>query len=107
VDRKNGETLQIQFNTALQSSPDAIGLISWNEFSENSHVEPSEKYGHRYLDVLSNIRHVSAPVVSNFDSSDDPGDALRILGSSRVLAFVFLGALVIVSLFILVRRMIH
>jgi hypothetical protein len=58
VDRKNGETLQIQFNTALQSSPDAIGLISWNEFSENSHVEPSEKYGHRYLDVLSNIRHV-------------------------------------------------
>ena len=33
----------------LESSPDAIGLISWNEFSENSHVEPSEKHGARYL----------------------------------------------------------
>src|SRR5690349_10445459 len=31
VDRKDGQTLQVQFNTALRSSPDAIGLISWNE----------------------------------------------------------------------------
>src|SRR4030095_6211347 len=41
VGRKNGETLQIEMSAAFQSSPDAIGLISWNEFSENSHVEPS------------------------------------------------------------------
>jgi hypothetical protein len=44
VDRKDGETMRVQYNTAIQSSPDALGLISWNEFSENSHIEPSEKY---------------------------------------------------------------
>ena len=55
IDRKEGETLQIELNAALQSSPDAIGLISWNEFSENSHIEPSEEHGHRYLEVLTDL----------------------------------------------------
>ena len=40
---------------ALQSAPDAIGLISWNEFSENSHIEPSKKYGSQYLKVLTEM----------------------------------------------------
>jgi hypothetical protein len=74
VDRKDGETLQIQFSTAMQSAPDAIGIISWNEFSENSHIEPSENYGDRYLEVLADIRNAPGPVVSNFDSSE-PGNA--------------------------------
>ena len=55
IDRKEGETLEIELNAALQSSPDAIGLISWNEFSENSHIEPSEDHGHRYLEVLTEL----------------------------------------------------
>ena len=55
IDRKEGETLQLELNAALQSSPDAIGLISWNEFSENSHIEPSEEHGHRYLQVLAEM----------------------------------------------------
>jgi hypothetical protein len=56
IDRKNGETLRRQLDAANNASPDAIGLISWNEFSENSHVEPSEKYGRHYLDILKEIR---------------------------------------------------
>src|SRR5215216_358311 len=55
IDRKNGETLRKELNTALQSSPDVIGLISWNEFSENSHIEPSQEYGHHYLEVIDEI----------------------------------------------------
>src|SRR5215208_13008 len=30
IERKEGETLRIQLNAALQSSPDVVGLISWN-----------------------------------------------------------------------------
>jgi hypothetical protein len=56
IDRKDGQTLRQQMSAASQASPDAIGLISWNEFSENSYVEPSVKYGRRYLDVLKEIR---------------------------------------------------
>jgi hypothetical protein len=112
VDRKNGETLQIQFSTALKSSPDAIGLISWNEFSENSHIEPSENYGDRYLKVLAGIQDVPAPVVHNFDSSepgntDESNPTWNPLASDRLLAFGVVGLLVVVSLFVLIRRKIH
>jgi len=106
VDRKDGQTLQTQFNTALQSSPDAIGLISWNEFSENSHIEPSENYDHRYLNVLAIIRHVPGPVVNDFDSSE-PGGTLNKVGMDRVAALGLVGLLVVVGLFIIVRRVIH
>jgi hypothetical protein len=43
VGRRGGQTLQVELDAALRSSPDAIGLISWNEFSENTHIEPSER----------------------------------------------------------------
>ena len=68
VPRLDGQTLRTQVGVALRSSPDAIGLISWNEFSENSHVEPSEAFGGRYLKVLSSINSTEAPDVSLFDS---------------------------------------
>ena len=58
VDRKDGQTLKTELNTALQSLPDAIGLISWNEFSENSHIEPSQNYGDFYLKLLGESRLV-------------------------------------------------
>jgi hypothetical protein len=58
VERENGQTLRTELNTALQSLPDAIGLISWNEFSENSHIEPSQDHGNLYLKVLSETRLV-------------------------------------------------
>jgi hypothetical protein len=56
VERKAGETLKTELITALQSLPDAIGLISWNEFSENSHIEPSQAHGNLYLKVLAETR---------------------------------------------------
>jgi hypothetical protein len=60
VERKNGETLRTELKVALQSLPDAIGLISWNEFSENSHIEPSQNYGDVYLKALADTRLVIA-----------------------------------------------
>jgi hypothetical protein len=53
VERKGGETLRTELNTALQSRPDAVGLISWNEFSENSHIEPSLNHGNEALKLLA------------------------------------------------------
>ena len=61
VERKDGETLATQFHTAEQSAPDALGLISWNEFSENTYVEPSEQLGDRYLTVLRQLVNEEAP----------------------------------------------
>jgi len=60
VGRKDGQTLRVQIDAALNSSPDGVGLISWNEFSENSYVEPSRTYGKRYLDVLVELQGMAA-----------------------------------------------
>jgi hypothetical protein len=109
VERKDGETLQVQFNTAMQSAPDAIGLISWNEFSENSHIEPSEQYDDRYLRVIANMQNAPAPVVIHFDSSE-PGDtvapnvSIAALGIDRLLALGVVGLLIVVGLFVTIRR---
>jgi hypothetical protein len=110
VDRRDGETLRREIATALQSAPDAIGLISWNEFSENSQIEPSENYGQRYLEVLMDLHHQKLPPLApvlDFDSSE-PGDTTLDTGfgfdRSRTLAMSVLIALVISSLIVIGQR---
>jgi hypothetical protein len=55
VDRKDGDTLRTEMAAAWASAPDGIGLISWNEFIENSYIEPSQSFGTHYLDVVSGL----------------------------------------------------
>ncbi|MBP2323488.1 hypothetical protein JOF56_003873 [Kibdelosporangium banguiense] len=75
VDRQDGETLRRQYAAAIKSSPDAVGLISWNEFSENSHIEPSVTHGDRYLAVLRDITRTPTPTLSPLaEDSSDAGD---------------------------------
>jgi hypothetical protein len=83
VPRADGATLRREMDAAAHASPDAIGLISWNEFSENTHVEPSERYGGRYLDVVADIRGAQGPEVEGFESSEPgatgPGYGVQLL----------------------------
>ena len=100
VDRKDGETLRLEVDAAINSSPDAVGLISWNEFSENTYIEPSQDYGTRYLEVLADILGGTAPVATGFDSSEPAGAganySLPVLGG--------LAGLIVVGLAVVVRR---
>jgi hypothetical protein len=84
VDRKGGDTLRREMDAAASVSPDAIGVISWNEFSENTHIEPSQKYGTESLEVVADALGGAAPVVKSVDSSDSAaagrGYGLPILG---------------------------
>ena len=73
VDRRDGETLRRELDAASASSPDAIGLISWNEFSENSHVEPSEAHGTTALEVLADVAGGRPPSLPDIDSSEAGG----------------------------------
>ncbi len=102
VDRKNGNTFRTQINTALASSPDALGIISWNEFSENSYIEPSRQFGAQYLDILSQINHLPPPNIpdtgSNLSARSTPdvlpGSSAIAVGSivaMIIAAFVFIG----------------
>ena len=73
VPRNDGETLRRELDAAVRSAPDALGLISWNEFSENSQVEPSIRYGRRYLGVLRDVRGAHVSAKTDLDSSDASG----------------------------------
>jgi hypothetical protein len=101
VDRKDGATLRQQMDAAMQSSPDAVGLISWNEFSENSYVEPSVNYGSRYLEVLADIRGTVFPKIGDFDSSE-PGDTM--VRPSNMILLGAMVVLVLASILIIVMR---
>jgi hypothetical protein len=70
VPRNDGQTLRTEYATAVQSAPDVLGLISWNEFSENTYVEPSVNYGRLYLQVVGQLRGAAAPSPS---AAAEPG----------------------------------
>jgi hypothetical protein len=55
VDRRNGDTYRAAWEAAMASRPSALGIISWNEFSENSHIEPSLDYRTTYLDFTKQL----------------------------------------------------
>jgi hypothetical protein len=52
VPRRGGDTLRKSLAEAYTSKPDAIGVISWNEWSENTYIEPGKRYGTEELDAL-------------------------------------------------------
>ena len=96
VRRYEGRTLRTEYATATSSSPDVLGLISWNEFSENTYVEPSQRYGNRYLDVLRQLRPETARPPSAIRSTA-PGKHTLPSGylPSLLRLIAFAGALVI------------
>ncbi|MDT4944727.1 MAG: hypothetical protein QOH14_1460 [Pseudonocardiales bacterium] len=55
VPRKSGQTLRTVFDGNLATHPDAWGLISWNEITEGSYIDPMTRYGMQDLNVLQSI----------------------------------------------------
>jgi hypothetical protein len=72
VDRRNGTTLTAAWSDALGTSPDGIAVISWNEYTEGSYIEPSVNYGFRYLTVLSSLTGAPGPSSTAIPSEPAP-----------------------------------
>jgi hypothetical protein len=104
VDRNNGDTFRTEINTAIASSPDALGIISWNEFSENSYIEPSQNYGSQYLEILSHIHVAAPPQIVEFDSSIPLQTFPEVVPESRVISLGGLALLFLISSVIIIRR---
>jgi len=103
VERQDGKMLERQLQAAIDSLPDAVGLISWNEFSENSYIEPSHTYGDRSLQVLAGLRKTNLTAIEDFDSSAPAGvDASA--GAGRLLAILAVGGIGVVGAGVTVRR---
>lgn len=55
VPRKGGQTLKILYSGNATTNPDDFGLISWNEITEGSYIDPMTRYGTTGLDVLRSL----------------------------------------------------
>lgn len=55
VPRRGGATLRAEYAGAAGSAPDIMGLISWNEWTENTYVEPSLHYRYIYVHLLRRL----------------------------------------------------
>lgn len=53
--RADGQFLTNAWNGAVAAETDVILVVSWNEFMENSHIEPSVLYGTQSLDILRSL----------------------------------------------------
>jgi hypothetical protein len=103
IPRDGGQTLRTEYNAAIVSEPDALGVISWNEFSENSHIEPSERFGDQSLRTLGDILGTRPPQGVPVDSSSSferPGG----MTSFGALTVMLLGLAVLSIVAALVRR---
>jgi Glycosyl hydrolase family 71 len=101
IDRRDGETLRAEWNAAISSRPAAIGVISWNEFSENTHVEPSRAYGNLYLEVLAELTGAANSRSTGLDSSEPMGRGSPL---RAILAVGGITGLMVASLVAIVRR---
>jgi len=102
---RTDDTLRQRLNLAIQSAPDAIGLISWNDFANNTHIEPSQQYGTSTLDLLKELNQINSPTVTDFDSNapaaTTPQPTLDIMRFAAIGVLIFL---VLLSVIVILRR---
>jgi uncharacterized protein YgiM (DUF1202 family) len=63
--RNNGQFLSTSFSGATASGANIVLIGTWNEFMENSHIEPSNLYGSNALDTLR-------PLIADWKGSAAP-----------------------------------
>jgi hypothetical protein len=102
VERRDGATLRSSWQAALATAPDLVGVISWNEFSENTHIEPSTGFGTRYLDVMRSLTGAPSPPDGELDSSA-PQQAGSLIPAAVTTA-VSLGFVILVGVLATRRR---
>lgn len=101
IPRNNGATLKTAVAAAMQSKPDILSIISWNEFSENSFVEPSQELGTAPLAAVASILGGHVQVPSSLTGS--PAKHSRGLTGWGALVFILL-LVGVINLFALRRR---
>ena len=106
VDRKGGETLVRSLNNAFASSPDGIGVISWNEWSENTYIEPGHKYKDQELSVLTNYlaHRLHGTPAPRAGGSGGGGGGSAWTGARAALALVVITAAMTLLLVVRLRR---
>ena len=71
--RYDGRRFETTWQMSIDAGADVVQIVTWNDWNEGSHIEPSDDFGYRYLEL--NKRYAAA-----FKGIPDnvPDDALRL-----------------------------
>lgn len=56
LDPRGGETFQYTLQRAMDSQPDVIQLVTWNDYGEGTNIEPANEYRYRYLEMVQTLK---------------------------------------------------
>ena len=56
LDPKGGETFQYTLQRAMDSQPEVIQLVTWNDYGEGTNLEPTKEYGYQYLKMIQVLK---------------------------------------------------
>ncbi len=54
INDRDGKTFEETLELALKSNSQLIQIATWNDFGEGTVIEPSQRFGYRYLEELQN-----------------------------------------------------
>ena len=103
IGRQGGATLVASLDNAYAAQPDAVAVISWNEWSENTYIEPGEMYGDQELSTLrSYLAARGTAIPAAFTEPDSSTSAVTGSGwtgrtASAVLVMLGLGTVVVLA----------
>jgi hypothetical protein len=108
VGRAGGQTLVRSLQDAFGSNPDAVGVISWNEWSENTYIEPGRRYGSQELDALRAYLLHGASAATALPPTTrrpaEPGPSLGAQGWTGARAGLVLAVGTVVAIVVLLTR---
>jgi hypothetical protein len=64
LDARDGETFKSTLQLALDNQPDAIQVVTWNDYGEGTNIEPTDEYGYLYLGIIQDM--IRSSINSNF-----------------------------------------
>lgn len=70
LDAADGDTLRHTLGLALQSDPDVVQLITWNDYGEGTAIEPTREAGYTYLEIIQATRRASIEPGFAFTTDD-------------------------------------
>jgi hypothetical protein len=70
LDAADGQTFTSTLQKAIDSNPDVIQIITWNDFGEGTNIEPTFEYGYKYLEIIQNLRRTLIDTSFSYTADD-------------------------------------
>jgi hypothetical protein len=86
TDRRGTLEYQDHWNEVLSNQPDAVQIVTWNDFEEGTTIEPSEEYGFTFIDLTEHFAEKYSGHPANTGDNQWPWRIYRLRKSIKTLS---------------------